>query len=385
MEVILIGTSHHTAPVGLRERVAFSAEQAREAVSQLRNRGILKEALILSTCNRSELYGVPAGGPTECAAAAESFLGSFHQLTEKELTGALYRRRGWDVARHIFRVAAGLDSMMLGEAEILGQVREAYRAALSGGATGRVLNRVFQDALAVGKRVRTETRLGALPMSVALASVRLAEQVFSGFDRRRALVMGAGATSEQVTRHLFDRGNPDVRVANRTIQNALGLAARFGVDAVPWENLSAVLEWPDLVITSVSAPEPILTQEMLRQTMRARGNQTLMIIDLGVPRNVATGASVLNNLRLFNIDDLTEIVEQNKRARQEEVPHAEAIVEEQLENFRRWHAWGNQQSPRAEDRAIPAAEAVTAWRERLAASSTGSMTEILQVSLQADN
>jgi glutamyl-tRNA reductase len=340
MQIILIGVSHRTAAVQLRERVAFSVEQAREAADQLRSSGILKEVLILSTCNRSELYGVPCKPAADSMGATELFLASFHQLKLAELNGALYRCRGLDVARHIYRVAAGLDSMFLGEAEILGQVREAYRVALHHGTTGRVLNRLFQDAVAVGKRVRAETEISTLPVSVAFAGVKLAERIFSGLDNHRVLVLGAGATSEQVVRHLRDRGIPKVRILNRTVENARGLAERFGGEVVPWEKLFSALLWADLVVTSVSRSDPVITRELLEQAMEMRGGRSLMLIDLGVPRNVAPTAADLYNVHLYNIDGLTEIVEQNKKAREGEIPHAEAIIEEHIENFMRWHAWG---------------------------------------------
>ncbi len=339
MEIILVGVSHQTAAVSLRERVAFSNGQAGQAAIQLRSCGIMKEALVLSTCNRTELYGVPERPVEDGFAETESFLASFHQLDPEEIKGVLYRHRGLDVARHVYRVAASLDSMFLGEAEILGQVREAYRVAVNHAATGRVLNRLFQDALAVGKRVRSETRISMFPMSVAYAGVKLARQVLSGLDDHRVLVLGAGATSEQVVRHLRDRGCPQVRILNRTVKNAEALAACFGGEVLPWEALRSALEWADLVVTSVSSSVPVLTQELLEAAMQTREGRALMLIDLGVPRNVAATAGALPNVHLYDIDHLTEIVEQNKRARAREIPHAEAIIEEHLENFTRWHSW----------------------------------------------
>jgi glutamyl-tRNA reductase len=340
MEMILVGVSHQTAAVGLRERVAFSNGQAGKAAIQLRSCGIMREALVLSTCNRTELYGVPEKSVEDGFDETESFLASFHQLNREDIRGVLYRRRGLDVARHVYRVAASLDSMFLGEAEILGQVREAYRVAVAHSATGRVLNRLFQDALAVGKRVRAETRISMFPMSVAFAGVKLAKQILSGLDDHRVLVLGAGATSEQVVRHLRDRGCPQVRILNRTVRNAEALAACFGGEVLPWEELRSALEWADLVVTSVSASVPVVTQEILGSAMEARASRALMLIDLGVPRNVAATAASLPNVHLYDIDHLTEIVEQNKKAREREIPRAEAIIEEHLENFLRWHSWG---------------------------------------------
>jgi glutamyl-tRNA reductase len=338
MEIVLIGLNHRTATVELRERVAFSVEQACEAADQLRSRGILEETLVLSTCNRSELYGVPRELATDSAGAVELFLASFHQLPPAELNGSLYRHRDRSAVHHLFRVAAGLDSMLLGEAEILGQVREAYRIALDHGATGPVLNRMFQGALEVGKRVRSETEIGTRPVSVAFAGVKLAERIFGRMNNHRALIVGAGATSEQVVRHLCERGIKQLRLLNRTAGHAADLAARFGGEVVPWENLQGALEWPDLIVTSVSSTEPILTRAAIERAMAARGNRALLLIDLGVPRNVAADSGSLYNTYLYNVDDLTEIVEQNKKAREAEIPRAEAIIEEQIEKFTHWQA-----------------------------------------------
>src|SRR5579872_3449825 len=338
MEIVLIGLNHRTATVELRERVAFSVQQACEAADQLRSRGILEETLVLSTCNRSELYGVPRELAADSSGAVELFLASFHQLPAAELNSSLYRHRDRNAVNHLFRVAAGLDSMLLGEAEILGQVREAYRIALDHGATGPVLNRMFQGALEVGKRVRNETEIGTRPVSVAFAGVKLAERIFGRMDSHRALIVGAGGTSKQVVRHLCDRGIKQLRVLNRTPEHAADLAARFGGEVVPWESLGPALDWPDLIVTSVSASEPILTRSLIERAMAARGNRALLLIDLGVPRNVAADVANVYNTYLYNIDDLTEIVEQNKKARVAEIPRAEAIIDEQVEKFLHWQA-----------------------------------------------
>jgi glutamyl-tRNA reductase len=338
MEIVLIGLNHRTATVELRERVAFSAERACEAADQLRSRGILEETLVLSTCNRSELYGVPRELSVDSAGAMEQFLASFHKLPPAELNSSLYRYRDGHAVRHLFRVSAGLDSMLLGEAEILGQVREAYRIALDHGVTGPVLNRVFQGALEVGKRVRTETEIGTRPVSVAFAAVKLSERIFGQMNHHRALIVGAGATSEQVVRHLCDRGIKQLRVLNRTAEHAENLAARYGGEVVSWENLPAAVEWPDLIVTSVSSAEPILTRALLERAMAARGNRALLLIDLGVPRNVTADVADLYNTYLYNVDDLSEIVEQNKKAREAEIPRAEAIIEQQIEKFMHWQA-----------------------------------------------
>jgi glutamyl-tRNA reductase len=380
MEIVLIGLNHRTATVELRERVAFSAEQAREAAVQLRSRGILEETLVLSTCNRSELYGVPGELSSNSAGAVELFLASFHQLPPSELNGSLYRHCDSHAVRHLFRVAAGLDSMLLGEAEILGQLRDAYGIALEHGETGPVLNRMFQGALEVGKRVRSETEIGTRPVSVAFAGVRLAERIFGKLNTHRALILGAGATSEQVVRHLCDRSIKQLRVLNRTAEHAVDLAARFGGEVIPWENLAAALDWPDLIVTSVSSSEPILTRAIIERAMAKRGNRALLLIDLGVPRNVAAEVGNLYNTYLYNIDDLTEIVEQNKKAREAEIPKAEAIIEEQIGKFLHWQAGATAGVVVGELRAKLAAEREAFLRERLAAMPHLSERERAQIS-----
>lgn len=336
-EIVVIGLNHRTAAVEVRERVAFSPQQARIAADQLRAEGILEEAVILSTCNRSEIYGAANSSPLVMQ-RLEDFFASFHSLRSSELRSAFYRHRSHEGVRHLYRVASGLDSMLLGEAEVLGQVREAYRAALEHGSTGRILNRLFQRALEVGKRVRTETSVAVRPVSVAFAGVRLAEQILGRLNDKRALIVGSGATSERVVGHLCDRGIQNLRLINRTAQHAHDLAARFGGEVIPWENLSKALEWPDVIVSSVSSPEPILTRELLEAGRIARGYRPLLVIDLGLPRNVSSSAAMISGIYVYNLDDLTLIVEENKKAREQEIPRAEAIIEEQVAKFMAWEA-----------------------------------------------
>ncbi|HET6144633.1 MAG TPA: glutamyl-tRNA reductase [Candidatus Acidoferrales bacterium] len=380
MEIVLIGLNHKTASVDLRERLAFTPEQAHEVAEQLRSRGILEESLVLSTCNRSELYGVPSESAVNSAGAVELFLASFHQLSMSELDRSLYRHRDSQAVRHLFRVSAGLDSMLLGEAEILGQVRDAYQIALDRGETGPVLNRMFQAALEVGKRVRSETELGTRPVSVAFSGVKLAERIFGKLNTHRALIVGAGATSEQVVKHLCDRGIKQLRVINRTPEHAVDLAARFHGEVVPWENLAAALEWPDLIVTSVSSTEPIVTRTMMNRAMSARGNRALLLIDLGVPRNVAADVAEIYNTYLYNVDDLTEIVEQNKKARVSEIPRAEAIIDEQVNKFLHWQAGVSAGAVLGDLKSKLAAEREAFMKERLSAMTNLSEADRAQVS-----
>ena len=336
IRVALIGCNHRTAPVELRERVAFTAEQALDAVGELRSRGILEEAVVLSTCNRSELYGVAPAADSAVTDAMEEFLTSFHRISRAELDGRLYRWEGTEAVRHLYRVAAGLDSMLLGEAEILGQLKTAYGQALDHGSTGPVLNRAFQGALEVGKRVRAETEVGARPMSVSLAGIKLAERVFGNLKGRAALMVGAGAVAEQVVEHLRSRSIGSLRVVNRSHDRAADLAARTGGEAVHWDSLEKVLSAPDIIVTSVGNAGHVLTRELLERAIEARGGRPVFVVDLGVPRNVAAEAAGLYNLYLYNIDDLGEIVEQNKRAREAEIPRAEALIAEHVAKFENW-------------------------------------------------
>jgi glutamyl-tRNA reductase len=336
--VALLGCNHRTAPVELRERVAFTAEQALDAATQLRSRGILQEAVVVSTCNRSELYGVPADTTAPITDVLEDFLTSYHRIPRAELTGRTYRWMGADAIRHLFRVAAGLDSMLLGEAEILGQIRTAYGRALDHGATGPILNRAFQGALEVGKRVRSETEVGARPMSVSLAGVKLAERVFGSLKGRSALILGAGEVAEQVAEHLCNRGIGSLHVVNRSFDHAQNLAARVGGEAVGWDALDGAVSAPDIIVTSVGDAGAVLTRERLLRALTARDGRPVFVVDLGVPRNVAPEAAHLYNLYLYNIDDLGEIVEQNKRAREAEIPRAEAIISEHVARFETWRS-----------------------------------------------
>ena len=338
MEIVLVGLNHRSAPVEVRERVSFTNDQARQAAEELRARGILHETLVLSTCNRSEVYGVPPETTRESAAALSNYLSSFHSVQLDLLSPSLYHHYDRNAVRHLFRVASGLDSMMLGEAEILGQVREAYRIAYEHGATGPVLNRLFQGALEVGKRVRSETELGVRPMSVASAGVKLAERIFGKLQERIALVLGAGLISEQVVSQLRDRNIARLFVMNRSLDRADHLAREFSGKVIAWDDWESALTLPDVIVSSVSAEEPVLKRSVLEKAMAARGNRPLFVMDLGMPRNVDPDAADLYNFYLYNIDDLTQIVQQNRNARESEIPRAEVIVDEHVGKFLTWQA-----------------------------------------------
>ena len=338
MEIVLVGLNHRTAPVEVRERVSFNAEQARRAAEELRARGILEETLVLSTCNRSEVYGVPPEASHECAPGLSSFLSEFHSVRPDVLSVSLYHHYDREAVRHLFRVAAGLDSMLLGEAEILGQVREAYRFAHEHGATGPVLNRLFQGALEVGKRVRTETELGTRPMGVASAGMKLAERIFGKLSDRSALVLGAGTISEQVVSQLRDRKIKNLYLMNRSREKAEEFARQYDGQVLEWGEWDASLKFPDVVVSAVGVQDFLVTKPMIERAMASRGNRALFLMDLGMPRNVDPAVAELYNVYLYSMEDLTEIVKQNRDARQSEVPKAESLVEDHVAKFISWQA-----------------------------------------------
>lgn len=341
MGVFLLGLNHRTAGVALRERLHFSPEEGLRAAATLRRDGLVEEVVVLSTCNRSEVYGVASEVRTEAESGVERFLCAYHSVEPEQLNGCLYRRRDRDAVEHLYRVAAGLDSMLLGEAEILGQVRETYLAAQREGLTGPILNRLFQASLEVGKRVRAETRLGAQAMSVASAAMKLAEQIFGDLKDSSAAVLGAGAMGAKAAQQLRTRGIGRLWVSSRTPERAHELAARSGAQWAPWEKTAELVAQADIVVTSVAGTEWSLTREALAAAMHARGNRRMFLIDLGVPRNIEPAAAGLYNVFLYGVDDLNEIVEQNRQARESEVPRAEAIVREHVEKFAAWQSGAN--------------------------------------------
>lgn len=336
MKLLLIGVNHRSAAVEIRERLAFSPQQVREATMGLRECSIAQEVVILSTCNRSEIYAVAEEGPQDHLKWLESFFLRFHKQEAAQLSEFVYRSSDRDAVRHLFRVASGLDSLMLGEAEILGQVKQAYKVAVENQSTGAVLNRLFQNALEVGKRVRTQTDLGARPMSVAFAGVKLAEQVFGNLDDQQAVVIGAGAVAEQVADHLRNRGIGKLFVVNRSRERGEAMAQQVGGEFRPWEELERVLVQADIAVSSVSSEEPVVTETLMSRVMQARGNRDVFLMDLGMPRNIAPEVGQLYNLFLYNLNDLTAIVEENRAARNQEIPRAEAIVAEHVSKFQMW-------------------------------------------------
>jgi glutamyl-tRNA reductase len=327
MSVVLVGISHHQAPIELRERAALDPQRASELARQLA--GDRGEAVCLSTCNRTELY-LAAGSAEEAEERAEGAL----LALETELGPALYRLRDEGAALHLFRVAAGLDSMVPGEGEILGQVRAAHDL----GATGPILNRLFRQALHAGRKARTQTAIGESPASVSSAAAALAEQVFGDLRGRSILVVGAGKVGELAVRNLVSRGATIAFVANRSVGRATDLARRAGGEAIPLDLVQSQLERADVVLSSTSASGWILTRAQVEQALPARKGRPLFLIDLAVPRDLDPGIHELDGCYLYDIDDLEAVVAETLAGRRREAERAETIVAEEADRFRDWQA-----------------------------------------------
>jgi glutamyl-tRNA reductase len=327
MKITLVGVSHHGAAVELRERVALRHEEAKTVASQLASAA--GEAVCLSTCNRTELYvahddDVPAEVPATSVLLER----------EPDLANALYRLSDEAAALHLFRVAAGLDSLVPGEGEILGQVRAAFEA----GATGPILDRLFRQALYAGRKARSQTAIGESPASVSAAAAALAQQVFGDLDGRRILLVGAGKVSEQAARNLISRGAEIAVVANRTLDRATELAERFRSAALPLERIEDELARADVVVSSTSSPDIVLHRDQVERALRARRGRPLFLIDLAVPRDLDPAINELDGCYLYDIDDLEAVVAESLGARRREAATAERIVAEEAEQFRTWQA-----------------------------------------------
>jgi glutamyl-tRNA reductase len=334
MRLVLVGTSHHRAPVELREQLFVSAAENPELVQRLA--GADAEAVVLSTCNRTELYLVDSD---EEAAQGRAFgeLTGLADLAETEIAAAVYTVADEAAALHLFRVAAGLDSMIPGEAQILGQVRGAYELARNAGTAGPVLHRLFRQALRVGRRVRTETAIGENPASVSSAAAELAERVFGSLEGRRILVLGAGKMSDLATVNLISRGVESVFIANRSPERAERLAQRFGGRAVGLESVEEELEHADVVVASTSARGYVLSADQVERAMRRRRGRPIFFVDIAVPRDIDPAVNEIEGCYLYDVDDLERVVQESVAGRREEAVRAEAIVAEESDRFREWH------------------------------------------------
>jgi glutamyl-tRNA reductase len=339
-ELLALGISHKTAPVALRERLAFTEQEARDFAIQATATEEVREAVVISTCNRTEVYLV-VGDPVQAEGDVLGLLARRAGIRPTELAQEIYSPRNCDAARQLYRVTAGLESMIVGEAEIQGQVRRAHEAAMRAGSTGAFSNRLFAAALTTGKRVRTETEIGSSRVSVPSVAVDLAQSVLGGLADRHVVILGAGETSELTARALAEQGAGTMFVANRHADRALSLAQRFGGSVVGLDDLPDQLLQADIVVSSTSSPHPIVGREELELVMgqrrkRSPPTRALLLIDIAVPRDIDAACGELEGVTLYDIDDLQTVVARNLDTRASEVPRAEEIVEEEIQRFARW-------------------------------------------------
>jgi glutamyl-tRNA reductase len=336
-ELLTLGVSHKTAPLDLRERLSLTEGRAVSALRELTGAAGIHEAAAISTCNRTELYLI-VSDPVDAESTALGVLTRQAEIRPTELLGHLYSLRSTEAARHLLRVTAGLDSMILGEAEIQGQVKRAYELALVEGGTGPILNRLFRGALAAGGRAREETGISEKGVSIPSVAVELARRALGDLSDRRVLMVGAGETAELVAQALVARGVDTVFVANRHYDRAIGLAQRFEGSAVRFEDLPEQLLAADIVVSATNSPHHIVERDGLEQVMRERRERPLLAIDLAVPRDIEPECREIPGVSVHDIDDVQQIVERNASGREAESRLAERIIEAELDRFERWLA-----------------------------------------------
>ncbi|OFW36831.1 MAG: glutamyl-tRNA reductase [Acidobacteria bacterium RIFCSPLOWO2_12_FULL_67_14] len=335
MHLFLLGVSHRTAPVDLRERLDFSSRDVGAAVETLAARASAAESVVLSTCNRSEIY-VASSEPSRAREELIAFLSEYHQLPRDAFLPHLFTYDDTAAAHHLFSVSAGLDSLVIGEPQILGQVKDAYQAAADRHCTGPLLNKTFHWAFGVGKRVRSETGLGEGAVSVSFAAVALARKIFGRLQGRRVLVVGAGEIGALTAHHLRSHGVAEIVITSRTAAHAEALAAETGGRAVPWSDMPRAMGRADIVVTATGSQRPIITRAEVEAVTGRRRPDPLFIIDIAVPRDVDPAVGEIEQVFLYNIDDLQGIVQENLARRGGEIARAEAIVAEELSRFTAW-------------------------------------------------
>jgi glutamyl-tRNA reductase len=334
-ELLAIGVSHKTAPVEVRERLALPDARAADFLRDLRGVGDVHEAVALSTCNRTELYLV-VGDPVEAEGTVLAMLSSQAGIRPTGLASAIYSHRNCDAARHLYRVTAGLESMVVGEAEIQGQVKRAYDAALAKETVGPLTNRLFKAALETGKRVRTETGIGERQLSLPAVAVSLARELLGPLAGREVVIIGTGETSELAARALAGSGGKMLFVASRRRDRAIALAARYGGTSSSFDELPEALARADIVVAATASPHVLIEARELAEVMGERGGRALLLIDLAVPRDIDASCAEIAGVSLYDIDDLQAVIARNRKVRQAEARRAEGIIEEEIQHFATW-------------------------------------------------
>ena len=337
MEIMVAGLNHNTAPVEVREKLAFGGPRLEEGLRALHALKEIEEAVILSTCNRVEMYTC-VNDPGRAAEAIKDFISGFHGIERGLLDRSLYFHSGADGVLHSFRVAASLDSMIVGEAQILGQLKEAFEFSLNHKATGVMLNKLMKKSISVAKRVRTETRIAESAVNISSAAVDLARKIFTNLDEKSVLLLGAGDMAELAAKHLMSNGVRDITVANRTYETGCELASQMGGRAVEFRAFPEAMEQSDIVICSTGASEYVVRREMMHGIMKARKQKPVFIIDISVPRNIDPDINKMENVYLYDVDDLKGVADAGLEERKKEAARGEDIVAEEVETFLRWRA-----------------------------------------------
>jgi glutamyl-tRNA reductase len=335
-EIVLIGLNHKTAPVHIRECIAFTSDQTAVALDTLRNLPVVSEAMLFSTCNRVEVLLV-ATETSAAVNATKNFISRFNDIPVNTFADALYIHTGNEAVRHIFRVAASLDSMVVGEPQILGQIKEAYRLATTKNSSGVILNRLLHRTFFVAKRIRSETGIGGHAVSISYAAIELGKKIFGNLDGKKVVLIGAGEMAELAVEHLIRNRAADIQVANRTFQRAVELSERFRGSPIRIEELQATVAEVDIVISSTGSQEFILSRDDVKKIMRLRRNRPLFFIDIAVPRNIDPAINRLSNAYVYDIDDLKGIIAENIEDRQREAVKGERIVDEAVLRFNQWY------------------------------------------------
>ncbi len=335
MNIIVVGLSHKTAPVEIREKVAFAPTAMQEPLRQVVELSAVAEAVIVSTCNRVEIYATSRDAES-CVVQLRRFLAEYHSLDAGELEDHLYDYQGEEAIRHVFRVASSLDSMVLGEPQILGQIKTAYGYAAEFKTAGLILNRFLHKAFSVAKRVRTETEIASNAVSVSFAAVELARKIFGQLNDKTVMLIGAGEMCELAARHFINNGVSSVMVTNRTFARAEKLAVEFNGRPVPFDEFVEHLHQVDIVLTSTGAPNFILGHQKMEEVIRKRKNRPMFLIDIAVPRDIEPKVNDIANIYLYDVDDLQEVVQANLKERQKEAKKAEAIIDQEIGQFFRW-------------------------------------------------
>ena len=334
MNILVVGLNHKTADVDIRERLTFNGQKLEEGLRRIKTLPDVKEAVILSTCNRVEIYTVVSSA----AAAHESiknFISEFHGIDRSALETTLYAYEGINAVRHIFRVAASLDSMIVGEPQILGQIKDAFEFSLRKKATGILLNKLMKKTISVAKRIRTETKIAENAVSISFAAVELAKKIFTDLSSKSFMLLGAGDMAELAARHLANSGVRDVIVANRTYETGCELAKEFNGRAVRFEDFMHEMVHTDIVICSTGASKYVLMKEQMQKVMKERRQKPVFIIDISVPRNIDPEINNIDNVYLYDVDDLQGVVDTNVQGRQKEAENAEVIIAEEIETFQK--------------------------------------------------